>query len=63
MQIGLFLEPRQYDFDSPDPFHPTIELARLGESLGFDFVAIGHHSFTPEADAAAPQNRKHNDGQ
>jgi probable F420-dependent oxidoreductase len=31
-------------------FAPTYEVCQLAESVGFDFVAMGHHRFTPDSD-------------
>jgi probable F420-dependent oxidoreductase len=31
-------------------FGPTYDVCQLAESVGFDFVAMGHHRFTPDSD-------------
>jgi probable F420-dependent oxidoreductase len=54
VQFGFFL-PDLVDPSLPQRFGPTYEICRLAESVGFDFVAMGHHRFTPEtADPASP---------
>jgi alkanesulfonate monooxygenase SsuD/methylene tetrahydromethanopterin reductase-like flavin-dependent oxidoreductase (luciferase family) len=46
MRFG-FLLPRLIDRDARDPFGETKRICRLAESLGYDFVVVGQHHFTP----------------
>jgi probable F420-dependent oxidoreductase len=52
MRFGFFL-PDLVDASLPQRFGPTYEICRLAESVGFHFVAMGHHRFTPGEDGAA----------
>src|ERR1700733_11364300 len=52
MRFGFFL-PDLVDGTRPQRFGPAYEICRLAESVGFDFVAMGHHRFTPGSDGAA----------
>ncbi|MBV9996164.1 MAG: LLM class flavin-dependent oxidoreductase [Caulobacteraceae bacterium] len=47
MRFGI-TAPKIYDEGSADPYRPTYDLCRLAEDLGFDFISVGHHSFTPD---------------
>ena len=47
MRFGITV-PKIYDRGSSDPYGQTYDLCMLAEDLGFDFVAVGHHSFTPD---------------
>lgn len=49
--LGL---PRFLDPDDPDPYRQTYELAQFIEDLGYEGLFMGHHSFTPEFNMAAP---------
>jgi alkanesulfonate monooxygenase SsuD/methylene tetrahydromethanopterin reductase-like flavin-dependent oxidoreductase (luciferase family) len=46
MRFG-FLLPHLTDRDARDPFGASKRLCRLAESLGYDFVVVGQHHFTP----------------
>ena len=46
MRFG-FLLPPLVDRNARDPFGETKRICRLAESLGFDFVVVGQHHFTP----------------
>jgi probable F420-dependent oxidoreductase len=52
MRFGFFL-PDLVDVSVRPRFGPTYEICRLAESVGFDFVAMGHHRFTPGTDGSA----------
>jgi len=46
MRFG-FLLPHLVDRDARDPFGETKRICQLAESVGFDFVVVGQHHFTP----------------
>lgn len=46
MRFGITV-PKIYDPSSRDPYGKTFDLCRVAEDLGYDFCAVGHHSFTP----------------
>ena len=46
MRFG-FLLPHLIDRDALDPFGESKRICRLAESLGYDFVVVGQHHFTP----------------
>lgn len=46
MRFG-FLLPQLIDRNARDPFGESKRMCQLAESLGFDFVVVGQHHFTP----------------
>ena len=46
MRFG-FLLPQLIDRNARDPFGESKRICRLAESLGYDFVVVGQHHFTP----------------
>jgi alkanesulfonate monooxygenase SsuD/methylene tetrahydromethanopterin reductase-like flavin-dependent oxidoreductase (luciferase family) len=46
MHFG-FLLPHLTDRDALDPFGESTRICRLAEALGYDFVVVGQHHFTP----------------
>jgi probable F420-dependent oxidoreductase len=47
MKFGFYL-PNLVTESGPERFAPTYDVCQLAESVGFDFVAMGHHRFTPD---------------
>src|SRR5215218_7557973 len=50
LKFGFFL-PGLVPSDSRERFAGTFEMCQHAESVGFDFVAMGHHRFTPDNEA------------
>jgi probable F420-dependent oxidoreductase len=48
LRFGFFL-PHVVDPSAGERYRPSYELCQLAESVGFEFVAMGHHRFTPES--------------
>jgi probable F420-dependent oxidoreductase len=49
VRFGFFL-PHLVDEGARERYGPTYDVCQLAESVGFDFVAMGHHRFTADSD-------------